>query len=114
MLAVLQEGIEAALKLSKKIRMRQDTTEVSRKLDAIDKQFTKDFVGKDLINMALQSVVYQIEEDAELKKSDKGVSHPKAIEDSLTLYREMKEATELNLRFLKLASRIVEKESANA
>ncbi len=100
-LLITQDAIRTALQLSKKLRMKQDGSSLTRRLDECDQKLSEDFLGKDLVNIALQSVVYKIEEDRDSDHSHGTLEHPKAILDSLGLYQGMAEAIQLNLRFLK-------------
>jgi hypothetical protein len=84
----------------KRLTLKQDVARQLHMLDGIDKILTKDFVGKEFINIALQKIIHKINEGYELDFGYEVPQEQKPVITSRFLYNEMKEVSELNLKYL--------------
>ncbi len=95
-LALIKENLknyQAKARLAKSLMKNQKNEINIRKLQNIDQELFKSFVGKDFVNIALQKIIHQV------ARSDYK-TFEEAEEDSFRLYEGIDEVCDLNIKYL--------------
>jgi len=82
---------------------KKDINKLLLKLNSYDNELSKDFVGKEFINYALQKIINAVQAGKSVDFGRPVEEKNKPLETSIALYREMKKTAVLNLRYLTFA-----------